>query len=565
MNKLIEKMFANRGYTPEYLQDINCSEHDVLLDLDIMCSKLNDILSNNRKIVILPDFDMDGIMAGTLGFAGLAELGFNVSLFIPDPKDGYGFTKATIKRLIREYPMAEAILTCDVGSTCYEGIDYAKSLGMICLVTDHHMMGTNLNADVIINPKRQDETYSHPGICGAYVLYQVLQYYADNFCQVPANEQIRRLRVFAGIGTVSDLMPLLYENRGLVKDAVDICRMIYAGGDDKVVSSISGCDTYRRAFHGLHAVLCAFSDAGKLPNLDSLDEQFFGFYLAPAFNCLKRMDKDLKEAFGVFFDNNQIFHANNLIAWNEERKVLEQQYMQALDMIPQPYAPFVYFSYAPAGFLGLLANKLMLMSNLPTVVLSEKNGGFSGSGRSFSWYPLLEKAVLNQFTVAGHNEAFGISFKNAQEVEAFHLFIKEDVSDVLSTLEFEDDVYDFVISSYDDSSFVSDTYIDLPLFEDYLQEIKKYKPFGKMFARPRVLLRFKANEGAWNTMGSLKQHVKITLDYGFEVLLWNQSQHVVFSDTDEEICVVGDLNMSMFNKKTTINFVGVVQNEEIEV
>lgn len=564
MNTLIKKMFDNRGYTREYLEEINSDSHDVLLDLDTMCVKLNDTLVNNRKIVVLPDFDMDGIMAGTLGFAGLAELGFNVSLFIPDPKEGYGFNKDTIQRLMREYPTTEVILTCDVGSTCHDGIAYAKSIGLTCLITDHHNISTMPNADVVVNPKRPDETYAHPGICGAHVLYQLLQYYADNFCYVPANEQIRRLRVFAGIGTVSDLMPLLYENRSLVKDAVDICRMIYAGGDDRVARSLYGCDVYRRAFFGLHAVLCAFADAGKLPNIESLDEQFFGFYLAPAFNCLKRMDKDLTEAFGVFFDNNQAEHANNLIAWNEERKVLEQKYMQALDMRSQPYAPYIYFSDAPSGFLGLLANKLMLSSNMPTIVLAEKAGVYAGSGRSFSWYPLFERAILNNFTVAGHNEAFAMAFNTKQELDNFYVFLKDDVASVFATIDFEDEVYDFIISSYVPADGHFDTHIDITLFEEYLDEIRRYKPFGKEFPRPNALLMFRANEGTWVTMGSLKQHVKITLDCGFEVLLWNHAQYASLADTDKEICVVGDLGMSMFNRRTTINFVGVIQNDSEE-
>lgn len=554
MNRLVKKTLENRGYTEEFLNDINCADHDVLKDSDILCQRLRSIFEAKKHLVIIPDFDMDGIMSGVVGFAGLAELGFNVSLFIPNPQDGYGFGRDTIYRLTKQYPTVNAIITCDVGISCYDGIDYAKSLGLEVLITDHHIQEKENSADVTVDPNRMDEVYSHPGICGAYVLYQVLQQYADTYTDIDMQEQISRLRVFAGIGTVSDMMPLLYENRELVLEAVDICRLIYGNGNQFIVNSIPGCDTYRRAFYGLYVTLNAFANAGKISDSDSIDEIFFGYYLAPTFNCIKRMGKEMENAFGVFFDAEPEVRVNNLIMWNEERKQLEQNYMQEIAGRDQPYAPYIYLTSAPGGFVGLLANKLMLISGVPTLVLSECNGQYSGSGRSPGWYPFVERVSAEGYSAMGHNSAFGIGFTDKRELKSYYAFIVEDVTNLLAELPEEKEVFDFVIAE----DGTGDTAIDIFLFADYLQEIKKYRPFGQGFPAPKILLKVQPSECEFTCMGKLKQHLKVKMGYGFEVLLWNQAPLINKATSTEPMYVSGNLSMSEFNEKITFTFVGTV-------
>lgn len=560
MNQIIECILKNRQYKEGFLTDIECYSHGMLRNADVICSKLHSIKESNKRIVLVVDFDMDGLMCGVASFAGLAELGFNVSLFIPDPKEGYGFTKATVKRLVSQYPDVEVVMTGDVGITCYEGVDYLKSLGIEVLLTDHHMQDKEINADVIVNPNALGETYEHPSICGAYVIYQVLQEYANTYCDKFMQEQIMRLRVFAGIGTISDMMPVLYENRKLIRDAIDICKLIYLDGNDFVVNSIPGCDIYRRAFYGLYTTLSAFAAAGKLQNADSIDEQFFGYYLAPTFNSVKRMDGNMSDAFGVFFDSEPLTKVNNLIAMNDKRKDLEQQYLKELQTIPQPYAPYVYLSSAPSGITGLLAQKMMKQSGCPSCVVSFDNNRYHGSGRSPEWYPLFDR-THDHFHVAGHNAAFGVGFTDERELKAFVEYVKKDSEDVKKTVEFVEEKPDCVISS----DGTGDVLIDLWLFAKYLIDIKSYKPFGKGFEKPELLLKFRADEGEWHTMGGAKQHLKVKLMYGFEVLLWNQANkrleyidNITKTPTNRYVYVLGDIQESEFGGVKTFNFVGTI-------
>lgn len=559
MNQLIETMFRNRQYTDSFLREIENSAHDMLQSSAELCQRLSVIRAMYRQIVIIPDFDVDGIMSGVVGFAGLAELGFNVSLFIPDPNDGYGFTANTIKRLIGQYPGVEAIITCDVGITCYEGIDFAKSLGIEVLVTDHHIQKQPINADVIVNPKKIGETYSHPGICGAYVFYQVLQQFADTYCDKFMSEQISRLRVFAGIGTVSDMMPVLYENRQLIRDAIDICKLVYLDRNNFVVNSIPGCDIYRRAFYGLFITLCAFNDTGKIKDSESIDEQFFGYYLAPTFNSVKRMGKSMTEPFGVFFDADPETKVNNLIAWNDERKALEVTYMEEIKNMNQPYAPYIYFTTAPGGILGLLAQKLMLANDSmnPVLVLNQDGNKYHGSGRSPEWYLFFDRNC-DKFYIGGHNPAFGIGFTDKRELDAYYAYIQKDVADVFAHTEIVEAIPDAIIATDGSGDFG----LDLWTFAGYLREIVDYKPFGIAFPAPQFLLKFNASEGEWSVMGSVKQHLKIKLAYGFEVLLWNQAQLMRLADTNAEIQVVGNIQSSEYKGNVTFNFVGTVVNHE---
>ena len=566
MNALIKKTFENRGIlNPDsYMSDINNFHHDDLKDVDLLCSRLYDAYNAHKHIVILPDFDTDGIMSGVIGFAGLSCLGFCVSLFRPKPSDGYGFSEKTIDELLREYPDTSVILTCDVGISCLDGIDYAVQHGIEVLVTDHHVQSAlsanNIAASVVVNPMRCDEIYSHPQICGAYVLYQCLYHYACTYSTSFVCEQIRRLRVFAGIGTISDSMPVLYENRQLVRDTLNICRLFFTGGFD-FVSVVASPDTvYYKAFYGLVSALSLFKTTGVLTSAKDIDESFLGYYFVPMFNSAKRLDGDMSKVFGVFFGNNPMDDVKYLYDLNNERKRLVKQELQTLLDSDQPFAPYVYISEARPGILGLLATNLMKDSGLPTVVVSKTGNSYSGSGRSPLWYSFLTTVSNEGFYVAGHEHAFGIGITDYAELKNLYAFLDKSVSDIIASspeiVSHKSD-YDFVIAT--DGS--GDTNIDLFLFAEYLGELEWYKPFGVGYSEPLVKLKFRASDGVWTTMGSFEQHLKITLSYGFEVLCFNQGSFINLADSDDMITVIGCLGENEFHGSFTINFIGHFSKE----
>ena len=562
-NVLIRKMLENRGYTDEYLYDINNPDHDSLKDVDECCAELKDIHDSGQVLTVLPDFDMDGVASGSCFYAGLAELGFNVRLFVPDPSKGYGITVEIINDALQMHPDTQVFITCDTGIDRNEEADYCHSKGIRFLVTDHHKQQTESTADIVVDPMRMDETYEHPWICGAFVVYQILQRYADLYTNAYMQDQIRRLRVFAGIGTVSDTMPVLYENRAIVRDAVDICRLIFGDGSNASVSAIRGCDVYRRAFWGIYEFLKAYERYGVIKSNESINEEFFGFHFAPAINSIKRMDGDMVRAFSLFFGNDRAGDVEYLYNLNNERKIEVSNAIAKIQSMQQPFAPYIYYSDARAGILGLIAQKLFSDSGTVTLVLNSDGTGFYGSGRSPEWYPCITRLSAFFKKIAGHEASFGCSVADYDQLTALYEHIAKDFPEVMSTVNIAEEKPDYVISP----DWKADCGIDIDVFEDYINNIQSYRPFGKGFPAPSGVFRFtnrdvldqnSSKKPGWEVMGKSKNHLKIHFANGFDAICWNQAHLITQKDSFDEHEIVGDLQFSEFMGVRSVVFVGTL-------
>ena len=587
MNKLIQTMMKNRGYSEEFLQKINTCDHLLPRNIDVMCERLKHYHDTGERIVLLTDFDMDGITAGVVGFAGLAELGFNVALYLPST-DAYGFDETDIQEIQAEYPDVKAIVTGDVGITAFKGVQYGMEHGIEMLVTDHHTPPGNasVGASVCVDPmcdirfNTESDVPYFGQICGAHVMYLVLRYYAQHYhddakFMVP---QIDRLRVFAGFGTVSDSMPVYYENRPLIRDAISICRLIFADGNQDVVNMIPGCDIYRRAFLGLFIMLRCFQEHKKLSDATSIDETFFGFYVAPAFNSIKRMNKNIELAYTVFFGGADAAAESmeKIFVLTEERKdEIEKSLSKMLsDSAYQPFAPYVFLTDAISGVRGLLAQRIMAMTGEPVLVVGYNGDGvLVGSGRCPTWFPFLDiTADLDYVHAAGHNPAFGVRIDSEQDTDTLVAFMKYEISK-RKPPEYELQYKpDFVISTIREDA---DTDIDIELFDDFLNELQMYHPFGQGFPEPEAQLELRASDvSSWSLMGIDKNHLKLGLPQGLVLVMFNVFNHAgalkeeQLANLDDYIAqrtnpdgtlkpFRGRLNVNIFNGIRTVQFMGL--------
>ena len=572
MNKLLELTFAARGYTNEFLDDIVSCNHKIPRDIPLLCSKLKEFQLSQQRIVVLTDFDLDGICSGVIGYGGLSELGFNVALFLPDVSEGYGFTPATIDKIKADYPDVACILTGDVGISCYDAIKYAKQLGITMLITDHHQGEGSPDADVVVDPCRSVDTESYPHICGANVMYQTLRYYAEHFVEYNRGfymEQIDRLRVFAGLGTISDSMPLYYENRPMVRDAVDLCRALYDDGQSRMMNYITGTNTYRCIFAGLQEMFLMFAEAGKIQTTESIDETFFGYYVAPMFNSIKRMNGDISEAYYVFFGAND--RAKEALAYlfdlNEQRKAMVAEKLSDIlnDKFLQPWKPYAYVTDAPAGICGLLAQQMMLITGLPTLVVHTDGDGYSGSGRSPVWFPFLECGLRDdrRWWAAGHNPAFGFGCSSDDDMDEAVAHISAQVDKLKPSDEDLKFVPDFVISEFDDGNVD----LDVRMIKYYLLERELCRPFGTGFPVPQSEFHFASKSVIWSVIGKDKSHLKLVFPNDVVVLLFNQAYkigalidkktgNIDVSVLPERVIVRGDWGMNHFNEIDTLQFHG---------
>lgn len=564
----------NRGWTPEFLEDINDPTHDRLQNTDELIAELHRIRLAGEQIVILPDFDMDGITSGVLGWAGLNELGFDAQLYIPDYRRGHDISPETVEELRAQYPNARAIITCDGGINSNEGIDTARRLGLITLVTDHHMeLPPGSTADVAVNPMRIGETYSHPGICGAHVLYQVIAAYTERY-QPAYMRKISLLKLFAGIGTVSDVMPLLFENRQMVRDSLSIARLLYVPipADDLVTeydieNSILMMllrdrgyhPAFVSAFEGFALMMKAFRDhrqplldedgepvldfegnptlkPGKLRGLNELNEEFYGFYLAPAFNAIRRVGGSMHDAFGVFTApsaEQKYQHAKQVIDNNELRKELTVEYAARIEEEDQPLAQFgVFFTSAPVGMLGLIASELMNESGRPTIVVRRPeatDAPVGGSARSPFWFPVISTMTALGFTAVGHENACGVRMADVDELFRFAVEL-DGAADALyaqallnGELEAHDRV-DLVLGAEPDCEGPLD---DIEQLMDLTKAIDMIAPFGHGFPRPEVEIAVNLAQCSIRTIGHDDSHLSIVLPIGMKVLWWNAADRLL--------------------------------------
>lgn len=570
---LFSMLRKKRGWTDEYLAEINDPQHEELRDVDRMAAELHRIRLAGEQIVVLPDFDMDGITSGVLGWAGLNELGFDAQLYIPDYRRGHDITVEAVQELRQQFPDARAILTCDGGINSNEGIEEARRLGFRTLVTDHHMeLPPGSAADIAVNPVRMVETYAHPGICGAYVLHQVLTAYAERYAPAKRGE-ISRLKLFAGIGTVSDVMPLFFENRKMVRDSLSIARLLYVPipPEDLVTTydvenstlmlllrSRQHHPAYVSAFQGFALMMQAFREhrkpivdeegnqavdawgnpmfkSGKLRTISELDEEFYAFYLAPAFNAIRRIGGSMHDAFGVFTAQTateKYEHAKAIIDGNELRKELSAHFLEVIWEEEQPLEEFgVFFTDAPTGMLGLIASAVSRDTGRPTVVVrrpSDPTAPVGGSARSPFWFPIITTMTGAGFTAVGHENACGVRASNLDELTRFAVHMHAEAESIHSRM---------LLSGELDASQSADLVLgpdptcDAPLRDvgelmDLTEGIDSLAPFGHGFTRPEIDLVIDLSRCSLGTLGSEKQHLRIILPIGMKVLWWNAADRL---------------------------------------
>lgn len=565
-DSLFDLYLARRQMTPEDYRRLDDGRHRPLMRIDEMCSVLAGVRSRQEKIVVLPDFDCDGVMSGVLGYAGLSQLGFNVALFRPDPRKGYGFGPDEVDRLVSENPGVKWVITCDTGISEAEGCRRLREHGVRVLVTDHHHEDASVPvrrfADVVVDPCCTDETYENKGICGAHVLWQVLDRFASTYTNPDARDHIRRLRVFAGIGTVSDMMPLVGENRQIVRDAVSMSRMLWSNGDSWFFHYISGaCDAYRRAMYGLHVLFTAFAADGRLASPSAIDEKFFGFYLSPAINATKRLGKTTDDVFGVFFSGRQRACADQIVADNAERKRLVTAAQEEILSVPQPGAPYFFMSpTAGPGIFGLVATDLMKKSSLPTFVgrIDPETFRIHGSGRAPEWYDCLTRCTEEGFVIQGHEHAFGFSCANLAEMDKLIAFVREDAARAKADYDAaqaasgvsEDLGYDILV----DTGGRGDVDLDYGTLEDFIMTQEEYRPYGIGFEMPRMRLTFDWSEANVKFIGG-GQHARIDLADGICAMCFFQGPEFPRTLKGRQV-FDGTIGFNEFRGERSIQFLG---------
>ena len=329
--------------------------------------------------IVDTDYDADGVMSALEASGGLSVFGINHRVYAPSRADGYGLNRKAVDDIIDRYKNVGMILTGDNGSKAFEGVEYAQSLGIPVLVTDHHLAHGDLApASVVVNPNKDGDNYPFKGNAGAAVVWKLMMAYASKY-DVLAKPLIEDLIVFAGIANVSDVMPILDENHYMVKQAVrrireliDIKHKGFPRGNPLTYQRVSntGIAGYDTVFHGLFDLIHGIQEykdniqiaKGSKPKPLKDNEELIGWYISPTINAVGRVRGETITAFaGVLspLPQERMAAIHQMMEDNDYKSMLRDA---VIDQI-EPSKHFgtngnVLFVNARAGIVGLIAGRV---------------------------------------------------------------------------------------------------------------------------------------------------------------------------------------------------------------
>lgn len=469
ISQLLCKLMVNRDIIDEniinsYINPVYKYLHspktmkDVVIAVDIIKRKIQE----NKKIRIIGDYDVDGIISVFILYTALKKCGANVDYEIPDRiKDGYGINENIVKVAYDEG--VDTIITCDNGISAIDQIQYAKDLGLTVIVTDHHDVPfieedgvrtfLSSQADAIINPKQIECEYKFKSICGAGVAFKLMEALYEEIGM--DKEECYKLIEFVAIATVCDVVDLIDENRIFVKNGLEMLNN----------SKNIGINALKKA--------CGLEDK-------EITAYHLGFVIGPCLNASGRLDSAKKGLELLLMEDDEEAKnlAQEIVDLNDARKHMTKEGVdRAINIIDSTdinndkilvvYIPDIHESLA-----GIVAGRVKEQYNKPTIILTKSEEGVKGSARSIEEYNMFEgllacKELLDKF--GGHPMAAGLSLQE-DKVDELRIALN-------NKCELTDE--DLTRKIMIDSSLPLE-YLNLHLIE----ELNVLEPFGKGNSKP---------------------------------------------------------------------------------
>lgn len=485
----------------------------LLKDMNRACSILSEKILNKKKIRIISDYDVDGVVSNYILLVGLTRAGAIVDYEIPDRiKDGYGINVNLIKAAFEDG--IDTIITCDNGIAAIEEINYAKNLGMTVIVTDHHDVpytvledGTNIelssDADAIVNPKQVDCQYPCKVLCGSAVALKVMQ---GLFKYMNLEEsKLDDLYQFVAIATVCDVVDLVDENRILVKIGL------------KQLKSTQSL--------GLMELM-------KVNSIDekSISSYHLGFVIGPCINASGRLET-AKKGLELLLCNNIADaqrKALELKQINDARKEMTQEGVDKAieiaerDEYKNDYVLVINVGSCHESLAGIIAGRVREKYNKPVLITTNASEGLKGSGRSIDCYNMFLKMsecreLLSKF--GGHPMAAGFSLKE-ENLNKLRIRLNKNCN-----LTAED--------------LTRKIYIDAPMPISYLskeliRQLELIEPFGKGNEKP-LFAQAKLKIKSMKKIGKHQNMLKLSVadEYGCCI------DALLFSNADEFLDKMG--------------------------
>lgn len=524
LNKLISTILANRNITTEeevrlFLSPTRKDFHNPFLitDMEKSVERIIKAIENKEKVTIYGDYDVDGITSITVLKSFLKDRGLETSQYIPNRlNEGYGLNNNAIEKIKEQG--CDLMITVDCGISAINEIGYANSIGIETIITDHHEPGNEIpKAYAVIDNKRKDSKYPFRELAGVGVVFKLIQAIGIKL-GLKEEEYLKYLDIVC-VGTISDIVPLVDENRVIAKLGLMLIRQTRNIGLKSIIDS-SG--------------------------YTKIDSNSISFGIAPRINACGRMGK-AEDALKLFLSKNynEVSElAKKLNDYNKLRQDTEKEiYENAIKQIEQNELDknnsiIVGGHNWHHGVIGIVSSKITEMYFKPSILLSfEEDGIGTGSGRSipgFDLHEALTKCLDSVEKFGGHSMAVGLTVKK----EKFEEFKKEfeqiatnsNVSEIMPIINIDAKI---------DFSAIN---------KDMVESLKQLEPFGEGNKMPVFVFKnLKIDSIRALSEG---KHLKLTLKEGNTVVnaigfnIGNLAEEYRIGD---KIDVVGVLEVNNFN------------------
>ena len=491
--------------------------------VDLILSTVN----SGGQICIFGDYDADGVTSVTILKTVLEELTDKVIYFVPSRfEDGYGLNKKALKKIKDQG--TDLVITVDCGITSVDEVAYAKSIGLDIIVTDHHSVPKDKPDCLIINAKQEECTYpfKHLAGCGiAFKLAQALQRTADLPYDI-----IRKVLDVVAIGTIGDIVPLVGENRTIVKYGMRQLEKTKNQGITALKNKI-------------------------LKDTSHIGSEQVSFSIVPHLNAAGRME-NANIGIKLFLEENpnradEI--ADYLVGLNTKRKdIQEYTYGQATNLYDQYYKdkqfPMIVMEDAHEGIAGIVAGKMKDYCYKPVAILTDNGDGtLKATCRSIEKVDIYEVLSISKdlfVKFGGHKGACGFTIEKSKFDQL--LANTENYMKGLSPDVFVPEI------NYDLQLHGSDLSIRL------VEELEQLEPFGCCNEKPYFLLR-DCKITNIRYMGKFMNHMRITVDLdgfkGLVCILFNfdgEQEDVLKNNVYVDMC--GSLQINQWNNQKNLQF-----------
>ncbi len=527
ISNLLSNILINRGITKKedievFLNPTRNDFHDpyLLPDMEKAVDRILKAIKNKEKIIIYGDYDVDGITSVTVLKKFLEERKVEVFAYIPNRLDeGYGLNLDAVEKIAEDG--FKLMITVDCGISGVEEVKLAKKLGIETIITDHHEPGEILpEAFAVIDPKIKTSMYPFRGLAGCGVVFKFIQAIGIKL-NLDEKEYLKYLDIVC-VGTISDIVPLIDENRVIAKLGLKLVN---------VTQNI-----------GLRTLL----DKSGYTKIDSAS---ISFGIAPRINACGRMGFQ-EEALNLFLTNDKqeaIKITEKLNEYNKERQETEKKiFEETIKIIEEKEKDKTSIVVGSKnwhhGVIGIVSSKVTDMYFKPSILVCFEDGEAKGSGRSipgFDLHEALSKCNTHLDKFGGHEMAVGLSLKES-EFEAF----KEEFEKYTKNSQIDKII---PVIKADGQITLKDFNIEL------VNELKLLEPFGEANKVPLFIYRNLKIDGVRSL--SEGKHLKLILKDGnttINTIGFNMGYLANEYQIGDKIDIIGTIEINSFNGNVNV-------------